>query len=328
MTRRVCFVLFPGFQLLDVAGPIAAFEIASGFVAGAYQLELCARLPGPVRSSSGISLEAKRFARGSGLDTLMVAGGDGMQVAIEDAELLRFLRRAAAQVRRTTSVCSGSLLLAAAGLLDGRRATTHWCRALEMKQRFPRVCVEADRIWVRDGAFWTSAGITAGIDLALALVADDLGSTVSRRVARQLVVYAQRPGGQTQHSRLLDLTGDGNRFAELNVWIRERLELPLGVAVLAARMKMSPRTFARAYTAETGVTPAKAVERLRVEAAQTLISTGQQSMQEVAERTGFGSMERMRRSFVRIFGTPPSSQRPRGAEPQAHRQNRPPIRRA
>jgi transcriptional regulator GlxA family with amidase domain len=317
MTRRVCFVLFPGFQLLDVAGPIAAFEIASCIVAGAYRIELCARRPGAVRSSAGISLEAKRFGRSSGLDTLMVAGGDGVRGALEDAVLLRFLRHAAARVRRMTSVCSGSLLLAAAGLLDGRRATTHWSRALEMKQRFPHVRVDADRIWVRDGSFWTSAGISAGIDLALALVADDLGPMVSQQVARQLVVYAQRPGGQTQHSRLLDLARDGSRFAELNIWIRERLELPLGVAALAARMKMSPRTFARAYTAETGVTPAKAVERLRLEAAQTLISGGQRSLQEVAESTGFGSIERMRRSFLRIFGAPPSSLRPRGARPAA-----------
>ena len=315
MTRRICFVIFPDFQLLDVAGPIAAFESASSLVPGAYQLELCASVPGSVRCSSGISLAAKRLGRASGLDTLMVAGGHGMQAALEDVSLLRFLRRAAAEPRRITSVGSGSLLLAAAGLLEGRRATTHWSRALEMKQRFPRVSVEADRIWVRDGPFWTSAGISTGIDLALALIGDDLGSPVAQSVARQLVVCAERRGGQTQHSRLLELVGAGGRFGELHVWIRERLDWPLGVETLAARMKMSPRTFARAYAAETGITPAKAVERLRLEAARALIEGGQRSMQQVADSTGFGNVERMRRAFLRMFGAPPSALRPRGARP-------------
>ena len=178
-----------------------------------------------------------------------------------------------------------------------------------MQRHYPLVRVEPDCIHVKDGKFWTSAGITAGIDLALAMITEDLGPDVARETARQLVVYAQRPGGQTQHSRLLDLGAPDGRFAHLNAWMREHLDDKLAVEMLAAHMKMSPRTFARAYTADTGVTPAKAVERLRVEAARALIESGATSMQEVAAESGFGDIERMRRSFVRLFGAPPSSLR-------------------
>jgi len=219
------------------------------------------------------------------------------------------VRRAAVRLPRVASVCSGALVLAQAGLLDGRRATTHWSRARQMARQFPAVRVEPDRIWVRDGKFWTSAGITAGIDLALAMIAEDHGPDVARSVARQLVVYAQRPGGQTQHSALLDLAPADTPFAALNSWIRAHLCDDLSVAALAARSHMSPRNFARSYTAVTGVTPAKAVERLRVEAARTAIESGTSSLHDVAAQAGFGDLERMRRSFVRMFGAPPSSLR-------------------
>ncbi len=309
MTHRLCFIVFPEFQLLDAAGPIAAFEIAASFVPGAYALRVAASQPGAVRSSSGVTFEACPLPRVDQVDTLVVTGGNGSDRATGDARLMRFLRRAAGRVSRTTSVCSGALLLAQAGLLEGKRATTHWCRVAQLRRQYPAVHVEPDRIWVRDGNVWTSAGITAGIDLALALIAEDLGASVAKDVARQLVVYAQRPGGQTQHSRLLDLGPAGGRFTDLNRRMRERLDDKLDVDTLAAWAKMSPRTFARAYAAETGVTPAKAVERLRVEAARALIETGDASMQDIAERTGFGHMERMRRSFMRLFGTPPSALR-------------------
>jgi transcriptional regulator GlxA family with amidase domain len=243
------------------------------------------------------------------VDTLIVVGGEGTRRSFRDQKLIAFLRRAAPRVRRVASVCSGSILLAEARLLDGRRATTHWSRVRDMQKHYPRVRVEPDRIYVRDGKFWTSAGITAGIDLALAMISEDLGPDVARETARQLVVYAQRPGGQTQHSRLLELGPPDGRFAALNSWMRERLDEKLAVEVLAARMKMSPRTFARAYVAETGVTPAKAVERLRVEAARSLIESGVGSMEDVAQQAGFGDIERMRRAFVRLFGAPPSSLR-------------------
>ncbi len=309
MSHRLALVLFPGFQLLDAAGPIAAFEIAGRFVPGAYSLQLSASEPGPVNSSSGVALAANALPRYNQMDTLLVAGGDGADAACRDGRLIRFLRRAGARLARTASVCSGTLLLAEAGLLDGRRATTHWCRTRQFEQQYPNVRLEPDLIWVRDGQFWTSAGITAGIDLALALISEDLGPSVAKDVARQLVVHAQRPGGQTQHSSLLELGPGDGRFAELNAWICQRLDARLDVNALAAHVKMSPRTFARAYAAETGVTPAKAVERLRVEAARALIEAGEPSLQGIAERTGFGDLERMRRAFTRLFGTPPSALR-------------------
>jgi transcriptional regulator GlxA family with amidase domain len=324
MSHRLAFVLFPEFQLLDAAGPIAAFEIAARFVPGAYSLYMGASQPGPVRSSSGVALEAQALPRHSQTDTLLVVGGDGADAACRDTRLIQFLRRAGARLARTASVCSGTLLLAEAGLLDGRRATTHWCRTRQVERQYPLVRLEPDRIWVRDGHFWTSAGITAGIDLALALIREDLGPSVAKDVARQLVVHAQRPGGQTQHSRLLELGPGDGRFAELNAWMSQRLDERLDVNALAAQVKMSPRTFARAYAAEAGITPAKAVERLRIEAARALIEAGEPSLQSVAERTGFGDIERMRRSFTRLFGTPPSALR-RPARPPADRAHAPPT---
>lgn len=309
MPHRICCLLFPGFQLLDVAGPLAAFEIASAYVPRAYALRLRALAAGPVRSSAGFALEAEALSGALRADTL-VAGGDGVRSALRQPELGAFLRRAAHRVSRVASVCSGALLLAQAGLLDGKRATTHWSCAAELQRHFPAVRVEADRIWVRDGRCWTSAGISAGIDLALALIREDLGPAIARDVARQLVVYAERPGGQTQHSELLELSAPGARFAELNLWARAHLTEPLGVPQLAARAKLSPRSFARAYAAEVGITPARAVERMRLEAARALLDSGERSILEVAERSGFGSPERMRRAFTRYFGRSPAALRP------------------
>jgi transcriptional regulator GlxA family with amidase domain len=203
-------------------------------------------------------------------------------------------------------VCSGAFVLAAAGLLDGKRATTHWRRAPQLAQRFPNVRVEADRIHVKDGNVWTSAGITAGIDLALAMIEENLGAGVAADVAREMVVYAKRSGGQAQHSALLEL--DAPRFSALNAWMRDHLREDLSVERLAAQAAMSPRNFARAYAAETGVTPAKAVERLRVEAARTALARGG-AIQTIAQRTGFGDPERMRRAFVRLHGAPPAALR-------------------
>jgi transcriptional regulator GlxA family with amidase domain len=323
MPHRLCFVIFPRFQLLDMAGPLAAFEVASELVPGAYKSKVCAARPGRVMSSAGVALEAQGLPRPSQVDTLMIAGGDGSDDARHDPRLLGLLRRASPRVARTASVCSGALVLAEAGLLDGKRAATHWCRVAQLRREYPSVHVEPDRIWVRDGQVWTSAGITAGIDLALALITEDLGAPVARDVARQLVVYAQRPGGQTQHSRLLDLGTAEGRFGELHGWLRERLDARLGVSSLAARMKMSPRSFARAYVAETGVTPAKALERLRVEAARALIETGSVSLEDVAERSGFGDIERMRRAFRRLYGTPPSALRWTARHPDARASARP-----
>jgi transcriptional regulator GlxA family with amidase domain len=300
-------VVFPRFQILDAAGPIAAFEIASRFVPGAYKIRIGAAEPGLVRSSSGVAMPAEpiRFA---GVDTLMVVGGGGTAEAMQDAKLIAAIKRAPAHVRRVSSVCSGAFLLAQAGTLAGKAATTHWRRAPQMARMFPDVRVEADRIHVKDGAVWTSAGVSAGIDLALAMIGEDLGEEAATNVAREMVVYAKRPGGQAQHSALLDLGAQASRFAALNGWMREHLSEDLSVERLAAEAAMSPRNFARAYATETGVTPAKAVERLRVEAARAALEAGG-SIQEIAQQTGFGDPERMRRAFVRLYGAPPAAMR-------------------
>jgi len=304
--RKVLIVVFPGFQILDATGPMAAFEIATRFAPGAYAIALASRGGGSTPSSCGVAMPTQTLKGQRDVDTIVVSGGMGTGDAMEDAALIAFIAQAPARMRRVTSVCSGSFLLAQAGRLDGRRATTHWRRAGTLARMFPDVRVEADRIYVRDGDIWTSAGITAGIDLALALIEDDLGAEIATYVAREMVVYAKRPGGQAQHSVLLDLGGD--RFADLNAWMRAHLSADLSVETLAARAAMSPRNFARAYAAETGVTPAKAVERLRVDAARAALERGG-AIQDIAERTGFGDPERMRRAFVRLYGAPPAALR-------------------
>ncbi|WP_068879257.1 GlxA family transcriptional regulator [Phenylobacterium sp. CCH12-B4] len=306
MPRRIALVIFPGFQLLDAAGPIAAFEIAERYRPGSYDLALLAPGGGQVASSSGVAFAAEPLADGP-FDTIVISGGDGTRSLKELGQIIRWLRGVAA--RRRTSVCSGAYVLAEAGLLDGRRATTHWSRTDDFARRYPQVKLDADRIFIRDGDVWTSAGITAGIDLALALVEDDLGAEVARRVAQQLVVHQRRPGGQSQFSALVELGGRSGRFAELMDWMRAHLGEALTVERLAAEAAMSPRNFARAFTAETGTTPAKAVERLRLEAARTAIETGHAPIDRVAEAAGFGDPERMRRAFLRAFGQPPQALR-------------------
>jgi transcriptional regulator GlxA family with amidase domain len=309
MTRTIGLLIFPDFQLLDAAGPIAAFEAGGrDTVPPAYRLRMMARDAGPVTSSSGVQLVAEGFSD-EPLDTLIVSGGWGTREGSSSAETLAFVRAAAGRVRRVASVCSGAFILAAAGLLDGRRATTHWARAAEFARAYPQIRVEPDRIFVRDGNIWTSAGITAGIDLALALVADDLGEAVAKRAAQQLVVHHRRPGGQSQFSALLDLGRPDGRFGGLLAWARERLDEPLPVERLADRAAMSPRNFARAFTAETGATPAKAIERLRLEAARVHVENGSEPIDRVAAASGFRDPERMRRAFIRAFGQPPQSLR-------------------
>jgi transcriptional regulator GlxA family with amidase domain len=308
MTRKIAVIIFPDFQILDATGPIAAFEIAARIAPGAYELEVLGAGGGEVASSSGVRIVARPLDEAA-YDTLVVAGGNGTRNLADLQPTFDWLRRRSANVRRTASVCSGAYLLAEAGLLDGKRATTHWSRSDDFARRYPGVRLEPDRIFVRQGEVWTSAGITAGIDLALALIEDDLGSAVAKQTAQQLVVHQRRPGGQSQFSALLDMGGVHGRFADLMDWIRERLAEPLGVERLAEQAAMSPRHFARAFTAETGVTPAKAVERLRLEAARVRVEAGHDPIDRVAEASGFRDPERMRRAFLRAFGQPPQALR-------------------
>ena len=310
MTRTIGIFVFPNFQLLDASGPIAAFELPARDAAPApYRLRLLSVAAGPVASSSGVVVMTEAAADCGRLDTLIVAGGLGTRDRELRPDMLALIRTLAGSARRVTSVCTGAFLLAAAGLLDGRRATTHWQRAASLARRFPLVRVEPDRIFVRDGNVWTSAGITAGIDLALALIADDLGEAAAKRTAPQLVVYHRRPAGQSQFSALLELDRPDGRFTTLLGWARERLHEAMPVERLADRAAMSPRHFARAFTAETGVTPAKAIERLRLEAARAQVEGGSEPIDRVATVTGFGDPERMRRAFIRAFGQPPQALR-------------------
>ncbi|MDE2362542.1 MAG: GlxA family transcriptional regulator [Hyphomicrobiales bacterium] len=305
IAREIAFLVFDDFQVLDATGPMAAFEIAGRYSPGAYRLRAVAARAGAVRSSSGLAVSAEALEAAADCDTLIVAGGEGTRAAATDARTLAFVRAAAARARRTASVCSGAYVLAAAGLLDGRRATTHWARTADFARRFPKTKLEPDMIFVRDGNVWTSAGITAGIDLALALIAEDCGETIARATAQQLVVYHRRAGGQSQFSALLDMERESDKFAALLQWAGERLHERLSVEDLAERCAMSPRNFARAFRRETGVTPAKAIERLRLDQARAQLESTASSVERVAERSGFGEAERMRRAFVRVYGRPP-----------------------
>jgi transcriptional regulator GlxA family with amidase domain len=302
-------VIFPDFQLLDAAGPISVFEIAARFAGAAPSIKTLAVTPGPVRSSSGVEMLARGLKPYGAISTLIIAGGEGVDAAARCEHTLAFVRGIAKRGSRLASVCSGAFILAEAGLLDGRGATTHWQRTRQFLKAYPKVKLEPDRIFVRDGDIWSSAGITAGIDLALALVAEDHGEEIAQKTARQLVLYHRRSGGQSQFSSLLELKAPSGRFAALLAWAREHLDKPLTVEDLAGQAGMSSRHFARAFIAETGTTPSKAVERLRIEVARQRVQSSSEAIELVAQSTGFRDPERMRRAFIRAFGQPPQSLR-------------------
>ena len=303
-------LVFENFQLLDAAGPISVFEMPTrGLDPSPYRLTVYSLEGGLVRSSCGVSLHSEQLSAGLRLDTLIVSGGEGTRQAMTDEGILNSIRELSQNARRTTSVCSGAFLLAAAGLLNGRRATTHWRRCADMQRQFPDIIVEPDRIFVQDGKFWTSAGITAGIDLALALVEDDLGEEVARRSARELVVHHRRYGGQSQFSVMQDIERASGRFDSLIDWIRAHLASDLNVEELADKAGMSSRNFARVFRSETGTTPARFVEKLRLESARRQVETTSRSLLQVAQDTGFGDTERMRTSFIRAYGQPPMALR-------------------
>ena len=303
--HSVGFFVYPRHQILDLAGPLGAFESVTK-VAGRplYALSVLSRAGGVVPSSSGVTVETTP-ARDAKVDTLVVVGGD-IAPMLEPGEV-RALADLAATTSRIASVCTGAFLLAEAGLLNGRHATTHWRAARQLQQRYPNVNVEADRIFIADGAVWSSAGVTAGIDLALALIEADHGSETARQVARELVVYHRRSGGQSQFAPISQMEPTSDRIRIALTFARDHLHEPLPIERLADAAHLSIRQFGRAFQRETGETPAKAVERLRVEAARMRLQDGTEPVEEIARAVGFNDPERMRRAFLKLYGLPPQA---------------------
>ena len=319
--QRIELLAFSHVQMLDVTGPLQVFATANEIVGGAgpaYAIHVVSQAGGAVASSSGVGLMTEPLPLSTtGADTLIVAGGPGVEGAAADPVLVDWVRGRACGARRFASVCTGAVLLATSGLLDGRRAATHWSLCAELARRFPAVRVEPDPIFVHDGPAWTSAGVTAGIDLALALVEEDLGRTVALAVARYLVVFLKRPGGQAQFSATLNLQG-AERFEALHGWIATHLAHDLSLPVLARQAGMSERSFSRHYAGATGLSAPRAVEQLRVEAARILLVDTPVAVKRVAQRCGFGSEETMRRSFLRLLAVTPQDYRARfGRVPSA-----------
>jgi transcriptional regulator GlxA family with amidase domain len=324
--RRVVILAYPGVQPLDVVGPAEVFGTADaaladqgGGLGSAYRVEVVAPTPEPIltrHGSYGIApVKTTAQCRGP-IDTLMVAGGFGVREAVQDERLVDWVRSASKRSRRTTSVCSGSFLLAAAGLLDGKRATTHWSSCAELARRHPEVEVDPNPIFVHDGDVWTSAGVTAGMDLALSLAEADLGREVALEVARWLVLFLQRPGGQAQFSsHLAAQLAERDSLREMQGWIADNLDADLRVEVLADHAAMSPRNFARAFRREVGMTPAAYVTELRVERARQQLERGTAPVEAVAAECGFGTPETMRRAFTRRIGVAPAAYRARFRTP-------------
>jgi transcriptional regulator GlxA family with amidase domain len=308
----------PGVQLLDVSGPLDVFAEANA-QAGyeAYRLLVAAGEPGPIRSSSGVRIMPDRIIDRDieeAIDTLLVAGCPNAATVPMDNRVVDWLRRRAPTARRFGSVCSGAFFLAAAGLLDGRRVTTHWAVADELAKQFPDVAVEEDAIQVSDGALRTAAGVTAGLDLALVLVEEDLGREIAMGVASQLVMFFKRPGGQMQFSRKGEAVPAGRAaLQELQRWVAANPACDHSVANLAKRMDLSPRHFARLFRSEVGITPAAWVEEARVSAARRLLEQENEAPKQVAARCGFADADTLRRAFARHVGVTPAEYRKRFA---------------
>ena len=317
---RIALFAYPGVQALDLSGPLEMFARTTrllrdeGRAHPGYSLAVVSTGPGPIAASSGFRFlpdTTFRALRG-GVDTLLVVGGQGVNALIGDRSVLGWLRRMAGRVRRIGSVCTGAFLLAEAGLLDGRSATTHWSRAAELARRYPRVRVEEDRIWVRDGNVYSSAGVSAGMDLALALIEEDLGAEVAVAVARAMVMYLRRPGDQSQYSAPLRLqAAQTPSVRELVAWAAEHTASDLSVPALARRVGKSPRHLTRVFRKELGIAPAEAIEQLRLEAARRALQQSSAGLEEIAARCGFGSAEVLRRAFVRALHVTPSAYRAR-----------------
>jgi transcriptional regulator GlxA family with amidase domain len=309
--RHIVIFVYEGAQPIDVSGPLQTFDTASEEAAGNYyRCSIVSVDGGPVRLQSGMTVLTDPLPKAVRFDTLVIPGGPGVHATRKSPEVVRRVRHLAEHAERVCSVCTGAFLLAQAGLLEGRKAATHWRACAELSREFPGIEVQPDPIWVKDGRIWTSAGVTAGIDLALAVVETDLGSVLATRTARRLVVYMQRSGGQAQFSMPLALQ-TADQFGPLFDWLNKNLHKTLKVTDLADEAGMSPRTFIRHFTDKMGTTPAKALEGLRLERAQSLLTATTLSLSEVARRTGFGREERLRNAFVRQFAIGPAQWRQR-----------------
>ncbi|MGL6000310.1 MAG: GlxA family transcriptional regulator [Pseudomonas proteolytica] len=321
MPKIIHVLAFANVQVLDVTGPLQVFASANDLARQQglplpYAVNVIAAQAEPVMTSAGLALVAEPLPGAhTPCDTLVIAGGWGVYGAAEDPDLVAWVQDKARQSRRVTSVCTGAFLLAASGLLDGCRVATHWTRCEELARKYPSLQVEANPIFIQQGSVWTSAGVTAGIDLCLALVEEDLGRAVALEVARHLVVFLKRPGGQSQFSVTLSLQKGGSRFSELHAWIAEHLHLDLNIPTLAAACGMSERSFVRHYRAETGQTPARAVELIRVETARRQLADSAVAIKRIAAQCGFGSEETMRRSFLRALSITPQLYRERFSAP-------------
>ncbi|MNL02524.1 HTH-type transcriptional regulator CdhR [compost metagenome] len=318
--RSIVFVAYPEMGLLDLTGAQTVFWAASKAMAHrglpGYERHTASLDGGLIQTAEGLGVDTLALSdfTDQSIDTLIVPGAPNIRQAMnESLDLVAWLQGASAKARRTASVCSGAFLLAQAGLLDGRRAATHWLLCDMLKQGFPSIEVDSDAIFIQQGSVWTSAGVSAGIDLALALVEEDCGREVALQVARELVVFLKRPGGQAQYSQLLQAqTGDSAPFDDLHLWIAQNLsQANLTVDVLAQQVQMSPRNFARAYKLKTGRTPAKAVEVMRLEAARRLLEDSERNIDQIARSCGFGDEERMRFTFQRNLSVSPRDYRKR-----------------
>lgn len=304
--HKIGVIIYPGFQLVCLAAS-AVFEIADLVLDSPnYDVSIRSEAGGPIRGTGPITVLTEPLGSET-FDSIIVSGGAGYPDASE--ELIEYLQQAPATTRRIAAICTGAFILAQAGLLANRRATTHWMMTADLERRYPDIDVEADRIFIKDGQIWTSAGMSAGIDLALAMVEDDHGIEVARNVARQFVLYHRRAGGQSQYSALLELAPKSDRIQNALTYARSNLKKALSLEELAEAASLSSRQFSRAFRDETGQTPAKAVERLRVEAARQMLEQGRHTLETIAYETGFGDRERMRRAFLRTIGQPPQAVR-------------------
>ncbi|OIJ96118.1 AraC family transcriptional regulator [Streptomyces sp. MUSC 14] len=320
--RRIVFVVFEGFQPLDLFGPHEVFQHAHRLTGG-YSCRITAPLPGPVRSGSGVPVHAPYGVADldpAGIDTLVVAGGDGVDRARHDPALTRWIATAGATARRVTAVCSGVFLLAAAGLLHGRRVTTHWAREEQLVREHPELVVDCDPIFLRDGRVWTSAGVTAGMDLALALVENDVGHKVAHAVAQEMVLFLRRPGSQSQFSvALWSAQPASDPVRAVVTAIHRGPGARHGIDDLAAHAGLSPRHLQRRFTAELGIPPATYVEGVRIEAAKRALAESSHPVKTIARRYGFGTAETLRRAFHRHLSVAPSDYRDRFRSTEEYR---------